>query len=225
MSKAKSSLLAKGPFPAVPKTCVVTGSSGFVGQRLVEMLVERGAKKVVAFDVAPPPADAWDRKEIEYVQGDISDKATVMKLMEGAECVWHLAAAVGPYHPPEVYVKVNYEGTLNVIEACKAHGCNKVVYSSSPSTRFDGSDVDGDTEAMMPTIPQKKYLQDYAKTKAMGEIAINEANADDSNDLMCTSIAPHQVSQSGSPSDRTHDARQTDRQTDRQTEADWNLVG
>ena len=47
MSKAKSSLLAKGPFPAVPKTCVVTGSSGFVGQRLVEMLVERGARVTV----------------------------------------------------------------------------------------------------------------------------------------------------------------------------------
>ena len=126
-SPGKAALLDKAPFPKVPKTCVVTGSSGFVGQRLVEMLVERGAKKVVAFDIAPKPADAWDRKEIEYIQGDISDKETVMDIMKGVECVWHLAAAVGPYHPPEVYVKVNYEGTLNVIEACKANGCNKIV--------------------------------------------------------------------------------------------------
>jgi nucleoside-diphosphate-sugar epimerase len=40
------------------------------------------------------------------VQGDISDAATVMELMKGADCVWHLAAAVGPYHPEEVYTKV-----------------------------------------------------------------------------------------------------------------------
>jgi nucleoside-diphosphate-sugar epimerase len=69
---------------------------------------------------------------------------------------------------------VNYEGTLNVIEACKVHHCAKLVYSSSPSTRFDGSDVDGLTENQMPTIPQKKYLQvmptiPYKKTNAFKE--------------------------------------------------------
>ena len=55
---------------------------------------------------AAAEADAWDRKEIIYVQGDISDKDAVMAIVEGAECVWHNAAAVGPYHPEELYVKV-----------------------------------------------------------------------------------------------------------------------
>ena len=50
--------------------------------------------------------DAWDRKEIVYVQGDISDKDAVLAIVEGAECVWHNAAAVGPYHPTELYTKV-----------------------------------------------------------------------------------------------------------------------
>ena len=58
----------------------------------------------------------------------------------------------------------------------KEHGCNKLIFSSSPSTRFDGSDVDGLTEEQMPSIPQKKYLQDYAKTKAMGEVAVGFRN-------------------------------------------------
>ena len=82
-------------------------------------------------------------------------------------CVWHNAAAVGPFHPYDLYpkeiesaaiappthisgvhpdlryFKVNYEGTLNVIRACRAKGVRKIVMSSSPSTRFDGSDVDG----------------------------------------------------------------------------------
>jgi len=54
---ADPSKLSRAPFPPVPAHCVVTGSSGFVGQRLVEMLVERGAKTVVAFDIAPKPGN------------------------------------------------------------------------------------------------------------------------------------------------------------------------
>jgi nucleoside-diphosphate-sugar epimerase len=61
----------------VPKTCTVTGGSGFVGQRLVEMLVERGATRVVSFDIAPTPKDAWIRPEIIYKQGDITKYADV----------------------------------------------------------------------------------------------------------------------------------------------------
>jgi hypothetical protein len=40
--------------PGVPRHCVVTGGTGFVGCRLVEMLVERGAETVVCFDIVPP---------------------------------------------------------------------------------------------------------------------------------------------------------------------------
>lgn len=48
--------------------CVVTGGSGFCGQRLVEMLVERGASRVVSFDIAPKPFDAMEHSAIEYMQ-------------------------------------------------------------------------------------------------------------------------------------------------------------
>ena len=109
-------------------------------------------------------ADAQRTPEIVYVQGDISDKEAVMNAVKGAECVWHIAAAVGPYHPRELYHKVNVEGTLHVIEACRLYGCEKLVYSSSPSTRFDGSDVDGASEEQLPSLPQSHYLQEYAKT-------------------------------------------------------------
>ena len=44
----------------VPARCAVTGGSGLVGRRLVEMLAERGAEAVVSFDVAPKPKGAKD---------------------------------------------------------------------------------------------------------------------------------------------------------------------
>ena len=87
-------------------------------------------------------------------------------------------------------MKINYEGTLNVIDACKKHGVPKIVMSSSPSTRFSGRDIDGDSEDQLPTIPMKKYLQAYAGSKAAGEKALRDACCDE---LMTIAVAPHQV--------------------------------
>ena len=100
------------------------------------------------------------------------------------------AAAVGPFHPKPLYYKVNYEGTINIIESAKKHGISKIVFSSSPSTRFTGEDVDGLTEDEMPKLPLNKYMQTYAETKAMGEMEISKACC---NDFMTVSVAPHQV--------------------------------
>ena len=55
----------------IPRVCVVTGGSGFVGQRLVEMLVERGAERVVSFDIVKPdPERFWQHERIQYFQGE-----------------------------------------------------------------------------------------------------------------------------------------------------------
>ena len=177
-------------FDPVPANCVVTGGTGFVGRRLVEMLVERGAKRVVSFDIVPPPADSMKDERIQYEVGDIRDAEKVAAICEGADCVWHIAAAVGPYHPKQLYTDVNYTGTLHVLEACRKWKISKLVMSSSPSTRFDGNDVDGLTEDTMPSLPQESYLAEYAKTKAMGEKAVTDACCDE---LMTVAIAPHQV--------------------------------
>jgi len=175
---------------AVPGVCVVTGGTGFVGQRLVEMLVERGARKVISFDIVPKPAGAWEHPAIEYMLGDITDVASVERAVRGADCVWHNAAAVGPFHPLALYDKVNNIGTQNIVNACRKFGVPKIVMSSSPSTRFDGSDIDGLSEAEMPSIPMKSYLQAYASSKAAGEKYLTDACCDE---LMTVAVAPHQV--------------------------------
>ncbi|KAF8277861.1 NAD(p)-dependent steroid dehydrogenase-like protein [Trypanosoma cruzi] len=183
--------------PMVPQVCVVTGGTGFVGMRLVEMLVERGAERVVSFDIVPveKTAGAWRHPSIQYVVGDIADYEDVSKAVKGADCVWHLAAAVGPFHPRQLYYKVNYEGTKNVIRACKEWGVHKLVMSSSPSTRLKGSlfhrpCLDGLTEDEMPKLPLDAYMQMYAETKAKAEMAVSAACCDD---LLVVSVAPHQV--------------------------------
>uniref|UniRef100_A0A7S3V093 3-beta hydroxysteroid dehydrogenase/isomerase domain-containing protein n=1 Tax=Aplanochytrium stocchinoi TaxID=215587 RepID=A0A7S3V093_9STRA len=190
---------AKRSYPPVPKNCVVTGGTGFVGLRLVEMLVERGAKKVIALDVVTPEElpeevthSVWRHPNIEYVHGDVTKVETLKNAFKGADCVWHIAAAVGPFHPTEVYDKVNYYGTLNVIEACKACNVPKLIMSSSPSTRMRGEDIDGLKESELPSFEemQGKWLQPYAASKMRGEVAARKANSDQ---LMTIAVAPHQV--------------------------------
>lgn len=66
----------------------------------------------------------------------------------------------------------------------------KIVMSSSPSTRFDGNDIDGLRDCDMPIRAKGQFLEPYAETKAMGEIALRNACCDE---LMTVAIAPHQV--------------------------------
>jgi sterol-4alpha-carboxylate 3-dehydrogenase (decarboxylating) len=87
----------------------------------------------------------------------------VFAICKGADCVWHNAAAVGPFHPKHTYEEVNHQGTLHVIEACKFHKVPKIVMSSSPSTRFTGVDVDGLREDELPELPLESYLQEVSE--------------------------------------------------------------
>ncbi len=188
-----------------PKGCnaLVTGSSGFVGARLVEMLLERGAKTVIAFDLVAPSETLVQRFikiqkvtggkiiVLSQTEGDLCDEAAVEAAFQKVpklDVVYHIAALVGPFHSAEKYNEVNYIGTLRVIENCKRFKVSRLVYSSSPSTRFTGDDVEGLREDQMP-IPEK-FVALYAETKAKGEQAVHKACCDE---LLTISVAPHQV--------------------------------
>ena len=170
-----------------------------MGQRLVEMLVERGSKRVVSFDIAPAPKDARRCPEIEYIQGDLTNPEHVLKACKGVDCVYHIAALVGPYFPKDAYYKVNYEGTLNVLNACKQLNIKKIVMSSSPSTRFPYPDpnVAGLTEEELFQMNggdfAPVFLQPYAETKALGEALVRKACGSKQDDLLTIAVAPHQV--------------------------------
>lgn len=195
----------KNPGFETPNGCnaLVTGSSGFVGARLVEMLLDRGARTVIAFDITTP--DPTLQQRFADVQQRTGGKIVVLSQTEGDLCsdsavdaafqkvpqldvVFHVAALVGPFHKKDLYYEVNYLGTVRIIQGCKKYNVPKLVYSSSPSTRFTGGDVEGLSEDDMP-IPDK-FVALYAETKAMGEQAVDRACSDT---LLTVSVAPHQV--------------------------------
>mmetsp|Transcript_3550 Transcript_3550/g.7770 ORF Transcript_3550/g.7770 Transcript_3550/m.7770 type:complete len:380 (-) Transcript_3550:800-1939(-) len=201
-----SSLPPKSPgFETSQAGChaMVTGSSGFAGCRLVEMLMERGAKTVIAFDIVAP--NAVQQERFKKIQEKTGGKIIVLSQTEGDLCsdsavddafkkvpkldvVFHIAALVGPFHKKNLYYEVNYRGTLRIIEGCRKYLVNKLVYSSSPSTRFTGPGIEGLSEDDL-AIPDQ-FVALYAETKAMGEKAVHNAC---SENLLTISVAPHQL--------------------------------
>jgi nucleoside-diphosphate-sugar epimerase len=105
----------------------VTGGSGYFGSLLVRQLRRHG-RDVRVFDLN----DADDRPaEVDFVQGDIRDDASVRRAVEGADAVYHNVAQVPLAKDRHLFESVNIGGTENLLRAAQAAGVRKVVYTSS----------------------------------------------------------------------------------------------
>src|SRR5262249_48644056 len=112
---------------------LVTGGAGFIGSNLVDVLIHRGHEGTVLADLSSGYAGNLG-PEVEFLAGDVRDVALVSRAARGCEVIFHLAASVGntrSIERPLVDSAVNVLGTLAVLEAARANGINRVVFSSS----------------------------------------------------------------------------------------------
>lgn len=118
---------------------LVTGAGGFIGSHLTERLVELGAKTRAMVHYNALGSAGWldespVRKDIEVIAGDIADRDSAMLAVEGTEVVFHLASLIAipySYRAPASYVRTNVEGTLNVLQAARDAGVERVVHTST----------------------------------------------------------------------------------------------
>lgn len=123
------------------KKILVTGADGFIGSHLVEHLVASG-HDVRAF-VCYNSFNSWGwldqasadiRSAIDIFAGDIRDPHGVREAMRDRDVVFHLAALIAipySYHSPDTYVDTNVKGTLNIVQAARDLGIERVVHTST----------------------------------------------------------------------------------------------
>jgi len=123
------------------KKVVVTGADGFIGSHLTEALLDMGCtvKAFVYYNsfntwgwLDTLPKEKLDRLEI--FAGDIRDSNGVRTALKDAQVVFHLAALIAipfSYHSPESYIDTNVKGTLNVLQAARDFGIEKVLVTST----------------------------------------------------------------------------------------------
>jgi len=109
---------------------LVTGGTGFIGGALVRRLLDEGALVRV---LARPSrrADELERRGVEVIRGELNDRDSVVRAIEGAQVVYHSAAKVHGPGTRKDFIETNVAGTQNVLEASIAKGVSHVVYLSS----------------------------------------------------------------------------------------------
>ena len=146
----------------------VTGATSGVGMRLCEVLRERGGPAAVIRGLVRDPERGDARRlaalGVELVRGDLADDASLGHLVAGADVVFHTAAHVGEWGPPETFVAVNVAGTRRMVEASAAAGVRRFVHLSSTAV-YGRPDRGRVTEAW----PVRRSGQAYDDTKVDAE--------------------------------------------------------
>ena len=154
---------------------LVTGGAGFIGSHLCQALAARGAR-VVALDDLSGGADGdfSGIGPIEFVQGSILDDALLDRCIDGCRYVFHQAAlgsVPGSVKEPVRYYDVNVTGTINVLEAARAAGVQRLMFAASASAY-------GSSEALLKVETMAaEPISPYAASKVAGEAFLRAYSA------------------------------------------------
>ena len=148
---------------------LITGGAGFIGSHIAEYF--NGKAEIRIFDnLRTGYKHNLDGLDVEFIEGDICDRAAVKAAMQGVDYVFHLAAMVSvpeSMFKPGECVDINVHGLLNVLEEAAAAGVKKLCFSTSAAIYGDNPVV----PKLETMIPEPK--SPYAITKLDGEYYCN----------------------------------------------------
>jgi dihydroflavonol-4-reductase len=157
------------------ESVLVTGASGFVGSAVARALIARGAKVRLLVRATSDRTNLAGLRA-ELAEGDIRDQPSVERAATGIRYLFHVAADYRIWAPdPEDIVRNNRAGTLAVMNAAKAAGIERIVYTSSVATLkpLDGGAAD-ETRAATP----EQAVGAYKRSKVVAERLVEDMVAD-----------------------------------------------
>ncbi len=146
--------------------CLVTGATGFIGNRLVQELLNR-KMQVHVLVRSENKLTADIREKVTVFLGDITNQAAVDSATKNCETVFHLAGFAGIWSKDKtIPYRTNVEGTKNILDAAVKHRVKKVVFTSSAAT-LPPSEQGGLIDEISP-LPDT-YFTEYEQTKREAE--------------------------------------------------------
>jgi len=182
-----------------PRRILVTGGAGFIGANLVRSVIDQGYHVTVLDNLATGRREHLDGLPVEFIEGDILDRATVERAVRGKNAVVHLAAQTGvpgSLRDPRKDCEVNLIGTLNILEACRteraraeahangANGCGpRVIFASSNAPLGRQSPPATEDKAPLPISPYgasklaaEAYCLAYHGSWGLGTVVLRFGN-------------------------------------------------
>jgi len=153
---------------------LLTGATGFLGYRTLEKLVSLDyITSIVATGRILPEYRKIESSKVVYKLGNLEDEHFVNSLFEGIDIIINTVSLSSPWGKASDFFLANIQTQSNIIQASKINGIKKIIYISSPSVYFDGTNKillkESDT---LPT----KFINEYAKTKREAEIMLEQAS-------------------------------------------------
>lgn len=154
---------------------LVTGAAGFIGSHIVDRLLSEG-HSVIGYDNFSTGqreflAEAAKNPKFELVEGDVLDPQTLKKAAQGCEAIFHLAANAdvrfGLNHPNKD-LEQNTFATFQVLEAMRANGIKRIVFSSTGSVYGEAEVIPTPENAPFPVQTSL-----YGASKVAGESLIS----------------------------------------------------
>lgn len=155
------------------KHVLVTGADGFIGSHLTEILLHqkcnvRALAQYNSFNYWGWLEDVASHERLEIVCGDVRDPNYCQEITGGIDIVFHLAALIAipySYMAPNSYVDTNIQGTLNICQAAKDNGCQRIVHTSTSEVYGTAQYVPIDEKH--PLQPQSPYSASKIGADAM----------------------------------------------------------
>ena len=170
----------------------VIGGGGFLGREIIRQLLELGCRGISSFGRSEQPE--LEQAGISVTCGDIRSKSDVNEFVRGNDIIFLTAAKAGIWGRKSDFYSINYDGALNVRDACLENGVNILVYTSSPSVAYSAlENVENMSET--GTYPEK-YLGYYPASKSLAEQALLRSVSDT---LRITALRPHLIWGKGDP--------------------------